>query len=192
MKNDYTIAKQYQEDLIKAYNKVAQSSWSQKDAYAKAVKLPAPRYYVSARQAAQVIAPMVRGDFERVNMMHPNRRRLYYSLLDKVIELSEKRAFIGKPLIYIVRFAVSSPAPEFFVTPNALSQVRSYLKKGYFDNEGKALEVPSRVKSYERLKEKRGKLKAYRAQFKNSPPKAPHSPASSAPNCSTTDDKPPH
>lgn len=169
MKNDYNITKQYQDDLIKAYNKVAQSSWSQKDAYAKAVKLPAPRYYVSARQAAQIISPMVRGDFERVNMMHPNRRRLYYSLFDKVIELSEKRAFIGKPLIYIVRFAVASPAPEFFVSPNALAQVRAYLKKGYFDEEGKTNQPPCRIRAYERLKKKRAELKAYREQFKNSP-----------------------
>lgn len=167
MKNDYHISKQFQDDLIKAYNKVAQSSWSQNDAYKKAVKLPAPRYYVSARQASQVIAPMVRGDFERVNMMHPNRRRLYYSLFEKVIELSEKRAFIGKPLTYIVRFAVSSPAPEFFVSPYAVAKVREYLKKGYFDEEGKMKQPPYLVRSYERLKKKRAELKTYRAQFKN-------------------------
>ena len=170
MKNNYGITKQYQEDLIKAYNKVAHLSWTQDDAYRKAVKLPAPRYYVSAKQAAQIIAPMVRGDFERVNMMNPNRKRMYYSIFDKVIELSEKRAFIGKPLLYIVRFAVTSPAPEFFVSPQTLAMVRRNLKKGYYDNEGKALEMPNRVKSYERLKKKRAELKAYRAQFKNSTP----------------------
>lgn len=159
MKNDYDISKQYQEDLIKAYNKVAPLSWTQADAYKKAVKQPAPRYYVSARQAAQVIAPMVRGDFERVDMMQPNRKRMYYSIYDKVIELSEKRAFIGKPLLYIVRFAVASPAPEFFVSPNTLAMVRRYLKRGYFDDSGKTMEVPNRVKSYERLKKKREAIK---------------------------------
>ena len=170
MKNDYDITKQYQDDLIKAYNKVAPTSWTQEEAYRKAVKLPAPRYYVSAKQAAQVIAPMVRGDFERVNQMMPNRKRMYYSLYEKVIELSEKRAFIGKSLTYIMQYAVSSPAPEFFVSHHALAQVRSFLKNGYFDNEGKVNNVPYRDKAYERLKAYRERVRAYRAQLKMSTP----------------------
>lgn len=143
-------------------------SWTQEEAYKKAVKQPAPRYYVSARQAAQIISPMLRGDFERVNMMHPNRKRLYYSIFDKVIELSEKRAFIGKPLLYIVRFAVTSPAPEFFVSHHAIAKVRSFLKNGHFDDSGKAMDLPGRQRDYERLKKKRAELKAYREQFRNS------------------------
>lgn len=170
MKNDYDISRQYQDDLIKAYNKVAPNCWSQEDAYKKAVKQPAPRYYVSARQAAQVIAPMVRGDFERVNMMQPNRRRMYYSIFDKVMELSEKRAFIGKSLTYIVQYAVISPAPEFFVSHYALAQVRSFLKNGYFDDEGKTKNVKTRQRAYEKLKKKRETLKAYRAQFQQTTP----------------------
>lgn len=166
MKNDYDISKQYQDDLIKAYNKVAPFSWTQEEAYRKAVKLPAPRYYVSARQAAQVISPMVRGNFEKVDMMMPNRKRMYYSLFDKVIELSEKRAFIGKSLTYIVQYAVSSPAPEFFVSHHALAQVRSFLKNGYFDNDGKVQNVSYRDKAYERLKKYRNELKAHREKFK--------------------------
>ena len=123
MKNDYDISRQLQDDLIKAYNQVAPHCWLQVDAYKQAVKQPAPRYYVSPRQAAQVIAPMVRGDFEKVNMMLPNRRRMYYSLFQKVVELSEKRCFIGKSLLYIMQYAVSSPAPEFFCSFKKLHEV---------------------------------------------------------------------
>lgn len=171
MKNDYDISKQFQDDLIKAYNKVAYTSWTQVEAYKKAVKQPAPRYYVSARQAVQVISPMVRGDFERVNLMTPNRRRMYYSLFEKVTELSEKRAFIGKSLSYIVQYAVASPAPEFFVTHHSVHQVRSYLKNKHIDDEGKVVNPPpGRSKSYERLKAYRERLRAYRAQFKKSTP----------------------
>lgn len=168
MKNRYDISKQFQDDLIKAYNSVAPCSWTQEEAYRKAVKLPAPRYYVSAKQAAQVIAPMVRGDFERVDMMHPNRRRMYYSIFDKVIEMSEKRAFIGKSLTYIVQHAVASPAPEFFVSHHALAQVRSFLKNGYFDNEGRAPHVPHREKAYEKLKKRRAEIKAWKEKFRSS------------------------
>ena len=155
MKNDYDISKQFQDDLIKAYNEVAPKCWSQSEAYEKAVKQPAPRYYITPRQATQVISPMVRGDFQKVNMMLPNKRRMYYSLFQKVIELSEKRGFIGKSLTYIMQYAVASPAPEFFVTGYTVEQVRRYIKKGYLDDEGRVVNYQSRDKSYEKLKAKR-------------------------------------
>lgn len=155
MKNDYDISKQFQDDLIKAYNQVAPHCWSQSEAYEKAVKQPAPRYYISPRQAAQVISPMVHGDFEKVNMMLPNKRRMYYSLFQKVIELSEKRCFIGKSLLYIMQYAVAQPAPEFFVTGYSVEQVRRYIKKGYLNDDGRVVNYQSRDKSYSKLKAKR-------------------------------------
>jgi hypothetical protein len=162
MKNDYYISRQMQMDLIKAYNKVAQKSWTQMDAYMKAVKQPAPRYYVTAKQASQVISPMVRGDFSRVNSMQPNRKRMYYSLFEKVIELSEKRAFVGKSLQYILQFAVSSPAPEFFVSYHILRMLRSNILLGRVDDEGRIVNRPGCFKAYERMKKKRARKKACR------------------------------
>ena len=170
MKNDYDISKQFQDDLIKAYNKAAPTSWTQEEAYRKAVKMPAPRYYITPKQALQVLSPMIRGDFEKVELMMPNKRRQYYSLYHKVIELSEKRAFIGKSLSYIVQYAVACPAPEFFVTHHVLAQVRSFLKNGHFDDDGKVLNIKSRVKAYEALKKRRKELREYRAQFKKKTP----------------------
>lgn len=160
MKNDYDISRQMQDDLIKAYNQVAPHCWFQEDAYKKAVKQPAPRYYVSAKQAAQIISPMVRGNFERVNMMLPNRRRMYYSLFEKVVELSEKRAFIGKSLIYIVQYAVASPAPEFFCSFEKLHEVRQFIKNGRYNDDGKVIRPKGGGANYERLKAKRAKKKA--------------------------------
>jgi hypothetical protein len=166
MKNDYDISRQQQDDLIKAYNKVAPLSWSQEDAYKKAVKEPAPRYYVSPKQALQIISPMVKGDFERVNMMMPNRKRMYYSLFEKVIELSEKRSFVGKSLFYIMHFAVLCPAPEFFVGYRKVAEVRSFIKRGLLTDEGRVINHKGRAMCYEKLKKRRAELKAYRAQFK--------------------------
>lgn len=162
MKTDYDISKQFQDDLIKAYNSVAAHCWSQEEAYLKAVKQPAPRYYVSAKQAAQVISPMVRGDFERVDLMLPNRRRLYYSLFQRVMELSEKRNFVGKPLGYIVQFAVISPAPEFFVGKYSIEKVRCFLRKGRFGLDGRVLDCASRERAYEKLKQRRAERKRRR------------------------------
>ena len=170
MKNDYAISRQYQDDLIKAYNSVAYQCYSQDEAYKRAVKQPAPRYYVSPKQALQVISPMVRGDFEKVDMMLPNRKRMYYSLFEKVVELSEKRAFIGKSLLYICRFAVISPAPEFFISHKAIANIRGMLKNGYYDDDGKISKtIPSRIRAYEKLKKRRERIRAYRESLRNSP-----------------------
>lgn len=158
MKTDYHISRLFQEDIIKAYNKVAYLCFSQKEAYEKAVKQPAMRYYVTPKQAAQVISPMVRGDFSKVNKMKPNRQRLYYSLFERVVELSEKREFIGKSLAYIIEFAVVSPAPEFFVSYHLIKQMRSLIRNKRVDEEGKIF-TRWRVRSYEVLKKKRIKKK---------------------------------
>lgn len=155
MKTDYSLSKQFQEDIINAYNRVAYVSWSQVEAYKKAVKQPAQRYYVTAKQAAQVISPMVRGDFSKVNAMKPNRRRLYYSLFERVVEMSERRQFCGKSLAYIMEFAVLSPAPEFFVTHYLLANMRSLIKHRHVDDDGKIHELPCRKRAYKKLKAKR-------------------------------------
>ena len=152
-----------QDDLIKAYNRVAPSSWTQEEAYKKAVKEPAPRYYITPRQAAQVISPMVHGDFRKVNMMLPNKRRMYLSLFQKVVEMSEKRAFIGKSLTYIMQYAVLSPAPEFFCSHERIHALRSLIKTGKLDDEGRVINHNSREAAYERLKIKRAKRKSLHA-----------------------------
>lgn len=138
-----------QDDLIAAYCKASGSSWSQPDAYKKAVKMPAPRYYVTPKQAYQVIAPMMKGDFERVNLMLPNRRRMYYSLYRKCLELAERREF--KSLWSMMPTAVSSPAPEFFLSWTSLMRIRRWMKTGDINDEGRCVE-PMLLKCYTRRK----------------------------------------
>lgn len=166
MKEDYDITKQMQDDLIAAYNKVSPTSWSLQTAYARAVKQPAPRYYITAKQALQILSPMVRGDFRKVDNMLPNKRRMYYSLLEKVTELSEKRAFRGKSLYYILRYAVTSPAPEFFIGISSLYKMRRLMKMGLIDDEGRTAPIESKIRAYEKLKAKREKRKEW---LKNHP-----------------------
>ena len=160
MKVDYDITKQRQDDLIKAYSQVADKCWSQQQAYRKAILLPAPRYYITPKQALQVISPMVKGDFTHVNKMLPYRKRMYYSLYNQVLEMSEKREFAGKKLYYILRFAVLRPAPEFFVTPRILADTRMGIKRHLIDDDGRTIPTKRTIRNYERLKAKRAKIKA--------------------------------
>lgn len=145
-KTDYSITRQMQIDLIQAYKNVHHTSWSQREAYEKTVKQPAPRYYVSPKQAYQIIAPMMRGDFEKVNLMMPTRRKMYYSLFRVVVKLSEKREFCNKSLWYIMPFAVTSPAPEFFICEERARHIREWLGNGNIREDGSINE--EKIKSY--------------------------------------------
>lgn len=136
-KTNYDISKQMQTDLIKAYCKACDGAWTMQDACAKAVKMPAPRFYLTAKQAYQVISPMVRGNFEHVNQFNPLRRDMYYELFDVVMKLTERREFIGKSLWYIMPFAVTQPASQFFIKPHSLYCIRQYIKTGRIGDDGK-------------------------------------------------------
>lgn len=164
-KTNYDISKQMQQDLIAAYKRVCGSCWSQHQAYERMVNEPAPRYYITPRQASQNIAMMVRGDFSRVDMMMPLRREMYYSLFGVVQQLSEKREFIGKSLSYIMRFAVIQPAPKFFISPTRGSIIRGFIKNGVFDENGKVRDeklpsyVTTRENNRKRTKERKERKK---------------------------------
>lgn len=148
-------------DLIAAYKAVAPFCWTQKEAHERMVKQPAPRYYVTAKRAYQVILPMMRGDFERVNLMPPSRRRMYYCLFDEVVKMMEKPAYYNKSLKYIMQFAVTRPAPEFFLSPTRAWHIRYWLKKGTINADGVVddTKLPSyvRTREYHRNKKKNRK-----------------------------------
>ena len=159
---NYDISRQLQHDLIEAYKQVYGKCWSQKEAYERMVKQPAPRYYVTAKQAVQVLSPMFKGDFEMVNMMMPRRRRMYYCLYNETVKLIEKPMFYKKSLSFVVQFAVTQPAPEFFMSPSRARQIRAWLKNGGIDEEGKVDQTKiktyaRRLESYYRQKEEKAR-----------------------------------
>lgn len=156
-KVDYDMTRQMQKDLIKAYGQVCDSCWSQWEAYEKMIRQPAPRYYVSPKQAFQVISPMVKGNFEKVNKMQPRKRRMYYSLYRTMIRLSSKPSFYGQSLWYIMQFAVNEPAPEFFIGEQRARQIRRWLKKDIIDENGKVDD--SKLKCYQTSRETKRKIR---------------------------------
>lgn len=153
-KENFSISHQMHIDLIKAYNQVAHTCWYQSQAYERMVKQPAPRFYVSAKQAYQVISHMVRGDFTKVNKMQPLRRKMYYALLEVVNRLSLRYEFVGKSLCQIMQHAVTQPAPEFFISPYRARFLRANLNRMY-DDEGRVID--EKCKHYVELREKRHK-----------------------------------
>ena len=128
-KRNFDISVQQRADLLEAYRKVAPICLTQKQAWEHTVKSPAPRYYVSRKQAFQKVVKMIKGDFSEVNAMKPLRQSMYYSLYQKTLQMIDKREFAGKSLHYIMQFVVCQPAPSFFIQPYALMKIFQIAKK---------------------------------------------------------------
>lgn len=114
------INAQMKQDLISAYREVAPKCWRQWDAYKRTVTHPAPRFYVTPKQAYQKVKKALEGDTSEIERMKPNRQRLYMCLCRLTIEATQERKFQGKSLWYIMPFIVTRPAPEFYITPKHL------------------------------------------------------------------------
>lgn len=112
-----------------AYRQVCGKCWSQSEAWEKTARHPAPRYYVSAKEAHEKLRKMVIGDTSVVDRMSECRRRMYYSLFDKLQTLSQKKEMIGKSLWFICPFLVAQPAPEFFISANTVKQIFTNYKR---------------------------------------------------------------
>lgn len=160
---DYTLRKQMYVDLIASYKTVAKYCWTQAEAYEKMVNHPAPRFYVSPKQARQIIAPMLRGDFERVNMMLPLRRMQYYELFKIVVRMAENPIYIGKSLSYLIQHAIMQPAPRFYISPERAKHLRCWLKNGVIDENGKIDD--EKLPSYKNTREYQRKKREERKKW---------------------------
>lgn len=136
-KTNYDLSVQFRKDLMNTYDKVGNRGMTQKQAYELTVKQPAPRYYVTAKQAYQVISKMMKGDFSEVRKMKENKRRLYASLFNVTCKLMNKRCYRKKKLFYIMQFAVLEPAPEFFVNWRSFQKIFQCVQDGHFKDSPK-------------------------------------------------------
>lgn len=120
-------------DLMKAYSKVAHHCFTQKQAYQRTVMQPAPRFYITSKQAYQVVSKMIKGDFSEVDSMIPTRKRMYYEIFDRTMEAIQKRGYSGKSLHHIMPYIVIQPAPEFYMTYRGFEKIFQFMKHGRLD-----------------------------------------------------------
>ena len=116
----FSLTIQMRKDLAEAYRHVYASCRSQGEAWRKTILQPAPRYYVSPKRAYHVMIDMIKGDFSVVDGMPAKKRKMYYDLFQNVQDMTQKTEYIGKSLWFICQFAVNSPAPEFYISTEAL------------------------------------------------------------------------
>lgn len=112
-----------------AYRDVVSGCYSQKQAYERTVVHSAPRFYITAKQAHDVLRKMVKGDFSEVDRFYPLKKKMYYDLYNILIEMSSHREYYKKSLWYICQFLVLQPAPEFYITPLAFSKIFMLYRK---------------------------------------------------------------
>lgn len=115
--------------LMDAYRKVYRFCWTQQEAWEKAVKSEAPRYYVSAKQAYLVLLPMVRGERGHLDVMKPEKKRMYESLFDKVMNAAQRPEFVGMSLHSIVPHVIREKAPEFFIGSESIRKTFRFMAR---------------------------------------------------------------
>lgn len=124
-KQNYDITRMQRDALLAAYCDVCAHyrPWSQQDAYAKTAKHPAPRYYVTAKEAYEKLRRMAVGDNSVVDALGDSKRRMYYSLFERLKELTQRREYVNKSLWFLCPILVSLPAPEFFMSPRTVKDI---------------------------------------------------------------------
>lgn len=118
-------------DLLKVYREVCSSyecrnNW---EAWERVVQHEAPRFYVDARWALQVLAPMMRGDRSKLESLSPLKREMYEALYDTVLRLWQKSSFWGKSLNYVLPHAIKEPAPRFYIKTVRMGQIWREAKR---------------------------------------------------------------
>ena len=165
-KENFTIIEQMRKDLMTVYRQVYPTCMEQWDAWVRTVESPAPRYYVSAKQACQIVGPMCKGDYTLFNKLSPLRQKMYQSIYDKVMKFSESWQFQGKSVWSIMPFVVNSPAPQFFVLPQTMKKVFERKRMKRFTEDGRMIYTESYLRAIEKQREKRRLAKEQKAQEK--------------------------
>lgn len=128
-KRSFSLTCKMREDLMGAYREVYTKCHSQKEAYLKTVNHPAPRFYVSAKQAYEMLRAMVVGDMTKIDALAPLKRCMYMELFEKLQQLSQEKAFIGKSLWFICPFLVTLPASQFYISAQTFKDIFPSMKK---------------------------------------------------------------
>lgn len=125
MKVNFELTAKLREDLAAAYRDVYSHCYSQDEAWRKTINHPAPRFYISPKQAHEILRSMVRGDMSIVDNMRPLKRRMYYDLFATMQKMVQQKEYMGMSLWILCQFLVKQPAPQFYL---AVETVRKTLR----------------------------------------------------------------
>jgi len=129
VRRKFELTCKMREDLMEAYREVYTKCRTQREAYEKTVTHPAPRFYVTPKQAYDMLRPMVMGDISKLEKLSPKIRSMYLEMFKILNQMTQKQEFMGKSLWFICQFLVSQPASEFYISADTFKDIFPSLKK---------------------------------------------------------------
>ena len=123
----YAISEAMRDDLIAAYRDVYENCVTQVSAWRMTVRHPAKGWYVTGKQVAQILSPLLQTG-QQPQMPNKNKERKYTALLALVKELMNRRENVGKSLVQLCELAVKQPAPEFFISQSTARRLITKAK----------------------------------------------------------------
>lgn len=118
-------------DLIRAYQQVVRTmpkNSSSLDIYREISKMPSSRFWVSPERAAIVVGKIMKGD--DLSSMRPNKRKMFFEIYQRTMKLRERS--LKATISELVLEVVSSPAPQFYLTPDSVKVIICKALKNRF------------------------------------------------------------
>jgi len=125
----FDLVEKQREDLMKVYREVCTHCHSQHEAWIKTINHQAPRYYVSPKQAHQMLSPLLRGDYSMLSKLKPHIRQMYEDMFVELQRMVQQKEFIGKSLWFVCQFLVARPAPQFYISETHMRITFNACKK---------------------------------------------------------------
>ena len=118
------------ENLLKVYRQIMSESDGtvmQEDIYRRVVMQPAARFWVSEERALTVLYNMRKDYHGTLRKMYPLKRKMYKEIYRRTEEMIT--SVPGMTKRDAVSLVVSSPAPEFYLTPGSAEVILCKLKR---------------------------------------------------------------
>ena len=118
-------------DLMRAYETVfnAHRGAKKEEIYKMVVEMPSSRFWVSEERAATIVLNIIKGD--KLESMKPKKRLMYFEIYRRVMEAKKKNP--DAPISYLTFDVVSSPAPQFYLTPQSAKTIISKIKRKWYE-----------------------------------------------------------
>lgn len=114
-------------DLFEAFKRIIDDTpfpIRLKDVLPRTVCQPAKKFYISSRNAMEMVVRLRNGE---IIDMTPERSRLFRNIMDLVAEQELKKP--GTPLRNIIEEVIDMPAPEFYLKPSSAKIILHYERK---------------------------------------------------------------
>ena len=116
---------------MRAYETVfnAHRGAKKEEIYKMVVEMPSSRFWVSEERAATIVLNIIKGD--KLESMKAKKRLMYFEIYKRVMEAKKKNP--DAPISYLTFDVVSSPAPQFYLTPQSAKTIISKIKRKWYE-----------------------------------------------------------